>query len=132
MCFATLAETSPPRDVTLVDLDHERILVTWSAPPVSEQSGTITGYQVNVTEVDSGRMWEESSSLPRLMLRNLLPYTTYQVQVRAVPSAGTGLYSAPATETTPPIRMFIHFHDYFAVYIPVSNSPWRTTYNNIP
>ena len=99
-----IAETSPPRNVTLLVLDHERILVTWTDPPVSERSGVINGYRVRVTEVGSGRTWEESSTLPRLMLSNLRAFTMYQVQVRVVPDVGPGEYSGVVSNTTGIIR----------------------------
>ncbi|CAI8037191.1 Phosphatidylinositol phosphatase PTPRQ [Geodia barretti] len=93
-------ETSPPRDITLIVLDHERILVTWSPPPVHQQSGTIDSYQVLVIEEGSGRTWVETSRLLRLALNNLLPSTTYNVQVRAVPDTGSGIYSGTVIATT--------------------------------
>ena len=99
-----IAETSPPRNVTLLVLDHERILVTWTDPPVSERSGVINGYCVRVTEVGSGRTWEESSTLPRLMLSNLRAFTMYQVQVKVVPGVGSGEYSGVVSNTTGIIR----------------------------
>lgn len=106
-CFVLLTdETSPPSDVSLIVLDHERILVTWSPPPVHEQSGNIDSYQVNVTEVGSGRTWKNTSSLLRLTLNNLRPSTTYTVQVRALPDAGSGMYSEALNATTTPIRRF--------------------------
>jgi receptor-type tyrosine-protein phosphatase Q len=97
------AVTSPPQDVTVMVLDHERIHVTWSPPPASEQSGDITSYTVRVTEIDSGQTWENNTNLvTQWTLGNLHPYYTYAVQVKAVPASGSGLYSDAINATTLP------------------------------
>ena len=88
--------------MTLVVLDRERILVTWSPPPVSQQSGEITGYTVTITEIVTGRRWIEDSRLTLLTLTNLHPFYDYEVQVKAIPASGHGLYSYGVRARTNP------------------------------
>ena len=96
--------TSPPLDVTVIVVDHERLHVTWTPPPFSEQSGDIINYTVRVTEVDTGRTWEDNANLATLWtLSNLHPYYTYDVQVKAVPTSGTAAYSDTVSGRTLPI-----------------------------
>ena len=84
-------------------LDHERLRVTWTPPPSSEQSGELSGYTVRVTEVESGRTWMENTNLVTLWtLTSLHPYYMYEVQVRAVPEGGSGLYSDAVSARTLP------------------------------
>jgi hypothetical protein len=96
------ATTSPPQDVSATVLDHERIFVTWTAPPVSEQSGAITGYKVKVTEYPTGRRWSENTNLTMLTLINLHPFYTYKMRVRVVPATGNGQYSNTIVAKTLP------------------------------
>lgn len=93
--------------MNLLVLDSERILVTWSEPPASEQSGTITGYTVRIKEIETENIWEENSNLLRLTLINLHPFYTYQVQVMAVPDSGSGIYSDGINATTLPSGTYI-------------------------
>ena len=60
-----------------------------------------------VIEEGSGRTWVETSRLLRLALNNLLPSTTYNVQVRAVPDTGSGIYSGTVIATTNVTRKII-------------------------
>ena len=60
-----------------------------------------------VIEEGSGRTWVETSRLLRLALNNLLPSTTYNVQVRAVPDTGSGIYSETVIATTNVTRKII-------------------------
>ena len=103
MHFFKIDVTSPPLNVTLSIVDHEQLHVMWTPPPSSEQSGDIINYTVRVTEVDTNRTWEDNANLATLWtLSNLHPYYTYDVQVKAVPTSGTGMYSDTVSARTLP------------------------------
>ena len=76
--------------------------MTWTPPPISEQSGDVTGYTIRVTEQETNTSWEESSNRIQWTLNNLHPFYTYKIQIKVVPSSGSGLYSESVTATTLP------------------------------
>ena len=110
--------TSPPRDVSLSVLDFERLRVTWTPPPSSEQSGELSGYTVRVTEVETGRIFAESTAVVTLWtLTGLHPYYQYRVQVAALSEAGLGQYSDTVSARTMPDGERVTYANKFYVEI---------------
>ena len=84
------APNSPPRNYAGVALSSHSILLTWDPPPAEEQNGIITGYLVNITELETGEsstMFTESNNLT---LYSLQPFSTYGFLVSAQTVAGRG------------------------------------------
>lgn len=76
------------------------IRITWSPPPLMSQNGLIREYRVNVTEVDTGKVFVRTSGSTYLILYELHPYYTYECIIGAVTIA-EGPYSDMETITTP-------------------------------
>ena len=77
------------------------IFVTWSALPLEEQNGIVQFYIINVTEQNTGRKFQRTSSQTEFLLQNLHPYYVYELTVSAF-TIGTGPDSAPVRNTTHP------------------------------
>ena len=96
-CIFTLgtctAPSSPPSNYTAVALSSRSILLTWDAPPVEGQNGIITGYTVNITELETGEVSAMFTESHNLTLHSLQPFTTYGFFVSAQTVVGRG----PAT-----------------------------------
>ena len=72
----------------------------WEAPDISDQNGIITGYVVNVTQVNTGQNFQMTSTAANLYLNNLLPFTSYTCRVAAMTNVGVGPYSIPTSFLT--------------------------------
>ena len=89
----TTVPSSPPSSYTAVALSSRSILLTWDAPPVEGQNGIITGYTVNITELETGEVSAIFTESNSLTLYSLQPFTTYGFLVSAETVVGRG----PAT-----------------------------------
>jgi chitodextrinase len=79
------------------------ITVQWGAVECRHQNGEITSYWVRYGEEGSSEveMVSGDSSGGMTRVSGLTKETVYTVQVAAVTSAGTGIYSDPLTIQTP-------------------------------
>ena len=82
--------SSPPRNYTAVALSSRSILLTWDTPPVEGQNGIITGYTVNITELETGESSTMFTEPHNLTVYSLQPFTTYGFLVSAQTVAGSG------------------------------------------
>ena len=88
-CYLTVP-SSPPRNSAAVALSSRSVLLTWDAPPVEGQNGIITGYTVNITELETGEVSTMFIESRNLTLYSLRPFTTYGLLVSAQTIAGRG------------------------------------------
>ena len=84
------APSSPPRNYAGVALSSRSILLTWDAPPVEGQNGIITGYTVNITELETGEVSTMFTESHNFTLHSLQPFTTYGFLVSAQTVGGGG------------------------------------------
>ena len=75
------------------------ISVEWEVVPCTDQNGAIISYSVRYVEIESGSTQIESTTERRLVI-GVNTSTNYSVEVAAVNSAGTGVYSDPILVTT--------------------------------
>ena len=98
------APCAPPTSVSTSDVTSSSITVQWGAVDCIHRNGDITGYSVkyrvqginstnNTTDVSGGTTTEAT-------LSGLQPATNYEMEVAAVNSAGTGVYSDPLSILT--------------------------------
>ena len=88
--------SAPPPNVTVTGVTSSTISVQWGSVPCIHQNGDITGYSVQYEVMGSGNtqtMNVTGAGVTEATLSNLTPSTTYSVQVAAVNSAGTGVFS---------------------------------------
>lgn len=104
----TLAPSGPPEDVSLTIVSSTSIRVSWSPPLTDDHNGIIRLYNINITEVDTGDVFMETSVSTFLVLSNLHPFYTYECIVSAFTIA-EGPYSEEAEITTPEDGMLTSF-----------------------
>lgn len=75
--------------------------LSWRPPPEETQNGRITGYDVNVTEILTGRTMEFNTQDTQLTVNPLHPYYVYHWSVVARNSAGRGPYAPNETVQMP-------------------------------
>ena len=75
--------------------------------PPQDPNGLIHGYRVNVTEVETGRMFQLSTNTTSIVIGFLHPYYTYNCTVVAVTIA-PGPFSSVITVRTDEAGKFDH------------------------
>ena len=97
MCCVSLsaAPSGPPTSVSATSTSTT-IAVQWGAVDCIHHNGDITGYSVQYGVVGSGStqtMSVSGGSVTEATISSLMSSTTYSIQVAAVNSAGSGVYS---------------------------------------
>ncbi|XP_040845891.1 phosphatidylinositol phosphatase PTPRQ isoform X2 [Ochotona curzoniae] len=77
---------SSPRDVEVVDVTATEIRLKWSPP--EKPNGIIVAYEVLYENMDT--LFMKNTSTTNIVLRNLKPYTLYNVSVRSYTRLGHG------------------------------------------
>ena len=105
MCVLSSAPSAPPSSVNAMVENSTSVTVQWGEVPCIDQNGAITGYSVQYGVEGSGNtenMTVSGASTTQTTISGLNPSTTYSIQVAAVNSAGTGVYSDPEMAETLP------------------------------
>ena len=100
------APSAPPTSVSTSDVTSSSITVQWGAVDCIHRNGDITGYSVRYGVQGSAEgdktvvMASGDSSGGMYEISRLTHSTTYEIEVAAVNSAGTGNYSIAITAET--------------------------------
>ena len=98
-----LVPSAAPTSVSISEVTSSSITVQWGAVDCIHRNGDITGYSVRYGVQGSGSTQTVSvsgGSVTETTISGLTPSTTYSVEVAAVNSAGTGVYSDLITDMT--------------------------------
>ena len=76
------------------------IILHWGPPPIEGQNGIILMYRINITEVESGRVFQYTTDISTLAVSALHPYYTYNWAVSASTIIGYGPYTEISTVVT--------------------------------
>ena len=94
-----IAPTTEPLGVSGSSLTSESISLSWDPPPFGEQNGRIRQYLINVTELDTGASFLQTSSGTEFTVFSLHPNYYYAFTVAAV-TVGAGPPSPPIVVQT--------------------------------
>ena len=100
------APSAPPTSVNLSDVTSSSVTVQWGAVDCIHRNGNTTGYSVRYGVQGSAEgdrtvvMASGDSSGGMHEISGLTPSITYTIEVAAVNSAGTGVYSDPTSVLT--------------------------------
>ncbi|KAM5288523.1 phosphatidylinositol phosphatase PTPRQ [Ctenodactylus gundi] len=103
--FVTTPEDEPessPQDVEIIDVSANEIKLKWSPP--EKPNGIIIAYEVLCKNTDT--LFMKNTSTANIVLRELKPYTVYNISVRSYTRFGHGnlsssLLSVRTSETAP-------------------------------
>ena len=100
------APSAAPISVSVSEVTSSSITVQWGAVDCIHHNGDISGYSVRYGVQGSGSTQTMSVSggiVTQTTVSGLTPSTTYSIEVAAVNSASTGIYSDPPVivETNP-------------------------------
>ncbi|XP_076004254.1 protein sidekick-1-like isoform X2 [Genypterus blacodes] len=98
------APSAPPKNVVASGRTNQSIMVQWQPPPEPQLNGILRGYVLRYRLAGlPGDYQEKNISSPETnycLLKDLIIWTQYQIQVAAYTGAGLGVYSSPVTEYT--------------------------------
>lgn len=77
---------SSPQDVEVIDVTANEITLRWLAP--EKPNGIIVAYEVLYKNVDT--LFMKNTSTTNIILRDLKPYTLYNISVRSYTRLGHG------------------------------------------
>ncbi|KAI6661005.1 Phosphatidylinositol phosphatase PTPRQ-like [Oopsacas minuta] len=92
--------SGPPTDLKLTVITAYQIIAKWLPPPVLEQNGQITGYDVRLVSTINSFQEIYSTNQTQITIESLHPDTSYSIQVRAKNSIGPSPYTALITNIT--------------------------------
>ena len=107
------APTGYPQDVKAVASDSNTLHMYWSPPIIEQQNGDITQYGINITNIESGLVYQHNTSGPRtsFIALDLLPHKIYQCSVTAFTVIGHGPYSPVYTIQMPSAGTFVTVYE---------------------
>ncbi|XP_038568875.1 protein sidekick-1-like isoform X1 [Micropterus salmoides] len=98
------APSAPPKNIVASGRTNQSIMVQWQPPPEPQLNGVLRGYVLRYRLAGlPGDYQEKNISSPETnycLLKDLIIWTQYQIQVAAYTGAGLGVYSSPVTEYT--------------------------------
>ena len=79
----TTGPSSHPLNTTGMPLNSTHIQLLWHPPPQSEHGGVIQEYRINITEHETGRMFQFTSEVSEITIGPLHPYYIYICTIAA-------------------------------------------------
>lgn len=87
------APSAPPQNLDGFAIDHTSISLSWNPPPVHLQNGIITEYRINITERETGLVFQYTTTSTSIVIPSLHPDYIYDCIVAAF-TVDLGPYSA--------------------------------------
>ena len=88
-----LAPSAAPVNLYSSNVSSTFLDLSWSVIPFEHQNGIIRYYILNITETDTGNIFELISFSNSLFIQDLHPYYTYEIAVAAY-TVDNGPYSS--------------------------------------
>lgn len=85
-CFLSPVPESSPQDVEVVEVNASEINLKWSPP--EKPNGVIVAYEVLYKNINT--LFMKNTSTTNIILRDLKPYTLYNISVRSYTRLGHG------------------------------------------
>ena len=117
--FFPTVPSAPPNSVSVSDVTASTITIQWGRVNCSHHNGHLTGYSVRYGV--QGYPHAQTVNVSRrsaTTILNLTFLTTYEIEVAAMNSVGTGVFSPVITATTRPSE-YISVGIIFAVFFTI-------------
>ncbi|RXM29017.1 Protein sidekick-1 [Acipenser ruthenus] len=96
--------SAPPKNIVASGRTNQSIMVQWQPPPEPELNGVLRGYVLRYRLAGlPGEYQLKNITSPEInycLVRDLIIWTQYEIQVAAYTGAGLGVFSLPVTEYT--------------------------------
>ena len=90
--LVSAAPSASPQNLSGFAVDHTSISLSWSPPPVHLQNGNITHYEINITERETGLVFQYTTTNTSIVISSLHPDYIYDCIVAAF-TVALGPYS---------------------------------------
>ena len=119
---------APPLNVSGSVVNSSTIMLNWNPPDVDDQNGIVRYYVVNVTELQTGNIFQFTANATSLTVTSLHPAYTYEITVSAA-TIGPGPFSPTLSLQTDEAgkNLFfsvesceLHFVTFFQLQLPVA------------
>ena len=90
---------SVPMNIESSTVTSTMVEISWDPLPSEDENGIVRHYLINVTEIQTGKTFQTTSSDESTMLSNLHPAYEYTFRIAAY-TIGSGSYSTVFTITT--------------------------------
>ena len=77
------APSAPPQRLDVRSQSSTILQLSWTPPPYENQNGLIREYRINITEIETGRVFPFLSTVTSLSVSDLHPAYTYRCAVAA-------------------------------------------------
>ncbi|KAL4624411.1 protein sidekick-1-like [Arapaima gigas] len=98
------APSAPPKNIVASGRTNQSIMVQWQPPPEPELNGVLRGYVLRYRLAGlPGEFQQKNITSPEInycLIRDLIIWTQYEIQVAAYTGAGLGVFSQPVMEYT--------------------------------
>ena len=81
--FILIAPSGPPTNIGATAVLSESLSLSWNPPVFEDINGIIRSYIINVTELETGRVFALRSNTTQATLTNLHPFYTYACAIAA-------------------------------------------------
>lgn len=99
--FFHAVPSSPPLNFTGEAMDSSSIYLSWHPPEPAERNGVITGYFIQIFEIDTNSYFSfNRTNHTEFLLQQLHPYYRYECSIGAFTAVGRGPLSSPVLVQT--------------------------------
>uniref|UniRef100_A0A663NB43 Sidekick cell adhesion molecule 1 n=1 Tax=Athene cunicularia TaxID=194338 RepID=A0A663NB43_ATHCN len=96
--------SAPPKNIVASGRTNQSIMVQWQPPPESEHNGVLHGYilRYRLSGLPGEYQYKNitSAEINYCLVKDLIIWTQYEIQVASYNGAGLGAFSRPVTEYT--------------------------------
>uniref|UniRef100_A0A8C6YM20 Sidekick cell adhesion molecule 1 n=2 Tax=Nothoprocta perdicaria TaxID=30464 RepID=A0A8C6YM20_NOTPE len=96
--------SAPPKNIVASGRTNQSIMVQWQPPPESEHNGVLYGYilRYRLAGLPGEYQYKNitSAEINYCLVKDLIIWTQYEIQVASYNGAGLGAFSRPVTEYT--------------------------------
>uniref|UniRef100_A0A8B9SEL6 Sidekick cell adhesion molecule 1 n=1 Tax=Apteryx owenii TaxID=8824 RepID=A0A8B9SEL6_APTOW len=96
--------SAPPKNIVASGRTNQSIMVQWQPPPESEHNGVLHGYVLRYRLAGLPGEYQykniTSAEINYCLVKDLIIWTQYEIQVASYNGAGLGAFSRPVTEYT--------------------------------
>ena len=88
--LSTTVPGAPPSNTTGMAVNSTHVYLTWDPPPADEINGGILGYRINITELNTGDMFQYIADVTEAAVGPLHPHYIYNFSIVAFTHVGHG------------------------------------------
>ena len=89
-CLISAAPGDSPSNIMGTALNSTHVYLMWNPPPSDEVNGMIQGYRISIAELETGDVFQNTTSYNETIIGALHPHYYYNFSIAAFTIAGYG------------------------------------------